>query len=62
MLKCLRRVLRRPRCVQTVLGLVLWYCLGSHPLAQRLNRFLRAEGDLARRWLGFRSPLLWTGR
>ena len=33
----------------------------SHPLAQRLNRLLVRRGlDLARRWLGFRSPLLWT--
>ena len=63
MLKRLRRVLRWPRRVQN--GVWVWSPLvlpgASHPLAQRLNRFLVRRGlDLARRWLGFRSPLLWT--
>jgi len=61
--KRLRRVLRWPRRVQD--GVWVWSPLvlpgASHPLAQRLNRFLVRSGlDLARRWLGFRSPLLWT--
>ena len=63
MLKRLRRVLRWPRRVQN--GVWVWSPLvlpgASHPLAQRLNRLLVRRGlDLARRWLGFRSPLLWT--
>ena len=62
-LKRLRRVLRWPRRVQD--GVWVWSPLvlpgASHPLAQRLNRFLVRSGlALARRWLGFRSPLLWT--
>ena len=61
--KRLRRVLRWPRCVHN--GVWVWSPLvlpgASHPLAQRLNRFLVRSGlALARRWLGFRSPLLWT--
>ena len=61
--KRLRRVLRWPRRVHD--GVWVWSPLvlpgASHPLAQRLNRFLVRSGlDLARRWLGFRSPLLWT--
>lgn len=62
-LKRLRRVLRLPRRVKD--GVWVWSPLvlpgASHPLAQRLNRLLVRRGlDLARRWLGFRSPLLWT--
>ena len=62
-LKRFRRVLRLPRRVKD--GVWVWSPLvlpgASHPLAQRLNRLLVRRGlDLARRWLGFRSPLLWT--
>ena len=62
-LKRFRRLLRLPRRMRE--GIWVWSPFvipgASDPLSQRLNRLLVRRGlDLACRWIGFRTPILWT--